>query len=293
MLMRLLRRVGAATAIAAATSVMPATAEQPLRFAVTDIEGLESLQRDFGAFKQAFEQASGLKVEFFAVPGRTAAVEAMAAKQLDFVLTGPAEYVVFRARTNAQPVVAMTRPDYFSQIVVLADGPIKAPADLKGKKISFGEIGSTSQHLGPAQILMDAGLVYGRDYEPVFVKRNVAVEALKRGDIAAIGLNLSYLQIMRRANPGAPLGVVARGRDLPSDLILAAAEVPAAIVQKARETFLTKGDELMKAVVSVKGDNEKYAGGVFLPNVSDRDYDIVRSMYRAVGIKEFSKFIGN
>ena len=90
--------------------------------------------------------------------GRTAAVEALAAKQLDFVLTGPAEYVVFRARTNAQPVVALTRPDYFSQIVVLADGPIKALGDLKGKKISFGEIGSTSQHLGPAQILMDAGL---------------------------------------------------------------------------------------------------------------------------------------
>ena len=293
MLMRPMRLVGVAAAIAAVTSVLPAAAEQPLRFAVTDVEGLETLQRDFGAFKQAFEQASGLKVEFFAVPGRTAAVEAMAAKQLDFALTGPAEYVVFRARTNAQPVVALTRPDYFSQIVVLANGPIKAPVDLKGKKISFGEIGSTSQHLGPAQILMDAGLVYGRDYEPVFVKRNVAVEALKRGDLAAVGLNLSYLQILRRANPGVPLAVVARGRDLPNDLILAAPEVPSAIVQKARETFLTKGDELMKAVVSVKGDNEKYAGGVFLPNVSDRDYDIVRSMYRAVGIKEFSKFIGN
>ena len=289
----MLMRLFGAAVMAAVTATVPAMAQQPLRFAVTDVEGLESLQRDFGAFKQVFERASGLKVEFFAVPGRTAAVEAMAAKQLDFALTGPAEYVVFRARTNAQPVVALTRPDYFSQIVVLADGPIKAPVDLKGKKVSFGEIGSTSQHLGPAQILMDLGLAYGRDYEPVFVKRNVAIEALKRGDIAAIGMNLSHLQIIRRAKPDVPTSVIARGRDLPSDLILAAADVPAAIVQKARETFLTRGDELMKAVVSVKGDNEKYAGGVFLPNVSDRDYDIVRSMYRAVGVKEFTKFIGN
>jgi phosphonate transport system substrate-binding protein len=289
MLMRLL----VAAAIAVLAAVVPATAQQALRFAVTDVEGLESLQRDFGPFKQAFERASGLKVDFFAVPGRTGAVEAMAAKQLDFVLTGPAEYVVFRARTNAQPVVALTRPDYFSQLVVLADGPVKTVADLKGKKISFGEIGSTSQHLGPAQILTEAGLVYGRDYEPVFVKRNVAVEALKRGDIAAIGLNPAYLQIMRRANPGVPLSVVARGGDHPGDIILAAPEVPAATVQTARETFLTKGDELLKAVVSVRGDNEKYAGGTFLPGVSDRDYDVVRSMYRAVGINQFTKFIGN
>ena len=140
---------------------------------------------------------------------------------------------------------------------------------------------------------MDAGLSYGRDYEPVFVKRNVAIEALKRGDIAAIGLNLTYLQLMRRANPGVPLRVLGRGRDLPDDLILASSTVPAATVSKMRETFLNKGDEIMKAVVSVKGDNEKYMGGVFLPHVTDSDYDIVRSMYRALGINEFTKFIGN
>jgi phosphonate transport system substrate-binding protein len=58
---------------------------------------------------------------------------------------------------------------------VLENGPIRSSIDLKGKKISFGEIGSTSQHLGPAQLLRDAGLVHGNDYEPVYLKLNVAV----------------------------------------------------------------------------------------------------------------------
>jgi phosphonate transport system substrate-binding protein len=288
----MLKRLIVAAAMAAIMVSAPASA-QTLRLAVTDVEGMESLQRDFGPFKEILERTSGLKVDFFAVPGRTAAVEAMAAKQLDLVLTGPAEYVVFRARTNAQPLVALTRPDYFSQIVVLAEGPIKNLSDLKGKKVSFGEIGSSSQHLGPAQILADSGLTYGRDYEPIFVKRNVAVEALKRGDIAAVGMNLSHLQVIRRANPGVALRVIARGRDLPDDLILASADVPADVLQKARNAFLQKSDELMKAVTSVKGDNEKYAGGGFLPRVSDRDYDLVRSMYRSLGINEFTKFIEN
>lgn len=289
----MLKRLIGVAAVAAIMVTAPASAQQAIRLAVTDVEGMESLQRDFGPFKDVLERATGLKVDFFAVPGRTAAVEAMVAKQLDLVLTGPAEYVVFRARTNAQPLVALTRPDYFSQIVVLAEGPIKTTADLKGKKVSFGEIGSTSQHLGPAQVLADVGLTYGRDYDPIFIKRNVAVEALKRGDIAAVGMNLSHLQVIRRANPGVALRVIARGRDLPDDLILASADLSPDIVQKARDAFLHKSDDLMKAVVSQKGDNEKYIGGGFLPRISDRDYDLVRAMYRAVGINEFTKFIGN
>lgn len=181
--------VAAAFAVATPT----ARAQETIRFAVTDIDGAESLQREFGPFKAAFEKVADVKVQFFAVSGRTAAVEAMAAGQVDFVLTGPAEYVVFKARTNAVPVVGWQRPDYFSQVAVLASGPVKSVADLKGKTISFGEIGSTSQHLGPAQALADFGLKYNVDYKPIFVKRNVAVEALKRGDIAAIGLNLTHL----------------------------------------------------------------------------------------------------
>lgn len=74
-----------------------AQAEDVIRFAVTDIDCMEALQREMGPFKQAFEAASGLKFEFFPVSGCTVAVEAMAADQVDFVLTGPAEYVVFNA----------------------------------------------------------------------------------------------------------------------------------------------------------------------------------------------------
>lgn len=133
-----------AGAIALATFCANAAfAQETIRFAVTDIDGLEALQTEMGPFKEAFEAASGLKVEFFPVSGRTVAVEAMAAEQIDFVLTGPAEYVVFNARLDAQPVVTWNRPDYYSNVVVLDASPIMSAEDLKGQKVSFGEIGST------------------------------------------------------------------------------------------------------------------------------------------------------
>jgi phosphonate transport system substrate-binding protein len=287
------RSLLALAASAAAVAISPAAAQQRqrIRFAVTDVDGLESLQREFGPFKAAFERLSGLQLDFFPVSGRTAAVEAMAADQVDFVLTGPAEYVVFNARLKASPVVVFTRPDYYSALMVMANGPIKSVADLKGKKISFGEIGSTSQHLGPAQILADAGLVHGRDYQPMYLRRNVAVEALKRGDLAAIGLNHTHIQQIRRANPGVAFLILERGRDLPDDILLASPKVPTPVVDSVRKLFVDHSEELMKAVVSTK-ENEKYQGGVFIANVTDRDYDIVRAMYRSVGINEFTKFIG-
>ncbi|MDX4076786.1 PhnD/SsuA/transferrin family substrate-binding protein, partial [Brucella sp. NBRC 113783] len=145
----MIRSLLAACAISL-VSLAPAAAES-VKFAVTDIEGMEALQQKFGGFQKALEQASGLEIELFPVSSRTSAVEALNSGQVDLVLTGPAEYVVMKELAQPQIVVAWQRPDYFAQIAVLANGPIRSIEDLKGKKVSFGSVGSTSTHLGPAQ----------------------------------------------------------------------------------------------------------------------------------------------
>lgn len=275
-------------ALAAGSSL----AQDRIRFAVTDVDGLESLQREFGPFKDAIEKVSGLKVDFFPVSGRTAAVEAMNANQVDFVLTGPAEYVVFNARLKAVPIVVWERPNYRSSIVVLEESPVKSLADLKGRKVSFGEIGSTSQHLAPATILADKGLVYGKDYEPVFLKLNVAVEAMLRNDIAAIGMNQTHIARITKAFPNRKFRTLGDGASLPNDLIIASARVKPATVEAFRNAFRDHGPALLAAITATK-ENAKFIGGKFQYTVSDRDYDPVRRMFVNVGVKEFTQFIGN
>ncbi len=267
-----------------------AAAQETIRFAVTDIDGLEALQTDMGPFKEVFESVSGLKVEFFAVSGRTVAVEAMAADQVDFVLTGPAEYVVFNARMNAVPVVTWNRPDYYSNIVVLDGAPEQSVADLKGKKISFGEIGSTSQHLAPATLLAAGGLVYASDYEPVFLNRNVAVEALIAGEISAIGLNRTHIESITEKFPDQKFRVLVRGPELPNDILLASPTVSPEVIDIVRKTFAEHGEELLAAVTSQEA-NAKFIGGGFTPEVTDADYDQVRKMYENVGVTEFLAFL--
>jgi len=267
-----------------------ASAQDTIRFAVTDIDGMEALQADMGPFKDAFEAASGLKVEFFAVSGRTIAVEAMAADQVDFVLTGPAEYVVFNARLKAVPVVTWNRPEYYSNIVVLDAAPEQTAADLKGKKISFGEIGSTSQHLAPSTMLAEAGLVYATDYEPVFLNRNVAVEALITGEISAIGMNRTHIESITKKFPDQKFRVLVKGPELPNDLLLASPTVKPEVIEAVRKAFVDHGADLLAAVTATEA-NAKFIGGGFSATVTDADYDVVRRMFENVGVTEFSQFL--
>lgn len=283
-------KLAAAAFFALGALVVPVYAEK-VRFAVTDVEGMEQLQREYGAFVEELQKATGLEVDFTPVNNRTAAVEAMRAQQVDFVLTGPAEYVVFAKLTDAKPVIGWQRPDYFAQIVVMAEGPIKTMADLKGKKVAFGEVGSTSQQLGPAQVLADAGLKYGSDYSVEIIKRNVAIEAMIRGDVQAVGMNRTHLNAIREKFAGQKFSVVGRGPDLPNDILIAAAYVPSETVEKIKKAFLENGEALMAGVLKGE-DTKKYEGGFFLPTVNDKDYDSVRAMYATIGVPEFSKFLG-
>jgi phosphonate transport system substrate-binding protein len=277
----------------AAVLVTPASAQNELRFAVTDVVGLETLQREWGPFQKALESRSGLKVAFFAVNNRTAAAEAVKAKRLDLVFTGPAEYVVLRTRANAVPVIALQRVDYYPNIVVRADSGITDVAGLKGKKIAFGSIGSTSRHLGPMQLLADLGLNPRTDIQATHVSTSIGLEALKRGDVAAMGMNYTDFQKLRERDPSTPYFVLARGRDLPLDLILAGSHVDKATVEKVRKAIADNAADMAKAILAGEGENVKYKGMVWVPTIRDEDYNYVRKMYATIGQTQFSEFVGN
>ena len=296
MLRKFLAAAGLAAVALTAFPFTGAQAAEPLRFAVTDVEGLEALQREFKPFADVLTKESGLEVELFPVTNRTAAAEALRAKRVDFVLTGPAEYVVMQKITSAKPVVGFSRPDYFSAIIVMADSGINGPADLKGTTVAFDDIGSTSGHLGPMQLLADYGLNPRDDVKSMHVHRNVAHEALKRGDVAAIGVNYrSWTDRVRAKDtdtePGA-FKVIARGPDLPNDILIAGAHVDAAVVAQVRDVFDKHSDELIAAILQ-GADNQKYKGMKFLPGVKDEDYQYVRNAYATIGYPQYSEFVGN
>ena len=246
--------MGAAVAVLGASAVSAET----WSIAVTDVEGLERLQAEWGPFKAALETATGQTFEFFPVSSRTAAAEALRGETVDFVITGPAEYIVINTLTEATPLIGFGRPDYRCAIIVRAESGIDSMEDLRGKTVAFGDIGSTSNMLCPMQLMADYGVNPVNDIERVHTARNIAHEALKAGDVAAIGINEgSWISSARDNDTSVPYGffrVLARSGDLPNDMIMAGAHVPAEVQTMIRDAIIANKDQIITAIRSLRPD---------------------------------------
>ncbi len=277
-----------------ATAAISAAAED-WRLAVTDVEGMERLQLEWGPFKEALEAATGDTFAFFPVNSRTAAAEALRGESVDFVVSGPAEYVVINKLTEARPLIGLGRPDYHCAIVVRADSGIDRPIDLKGQKIAFGDIGSTSNMLCPMQLLADYGVDPVDDIETVHTSANIAHEALKKGDVAAIGTNTnSWIDGPRAADDSVPYGffkMIARSGDLPNDMIMVGAHVPDEAAEAVRRAILDNKEAIIDGILAHE-ENGKYRG-MDLVAIEDDAYDYVRSMYTNAGYPQFDAFLGD
>jgi phosphonate transport system substrate-binding protein len=277
----------------AAVSAFAATAET-WKLAVTDVEGMERLQLEWGPFKDALETATGDEFEFYAVNSRTAAAEALRGETVDFVVSGPAEYVVINKLTKATPLIGLGRPDYHCAIIVRADSGINRPVDLKDKSVAFGEIGSTSGMLCPMQVLADQGVDPVNDIEKTHTSRNIAYEALKHGDVDAIGMNTGKFIAIRNNQTELPYGffkMIARSGDLPNDMIMVGAHVPTEAAETVRDAILENKAQII-AGITAHAENDKYVG-MDLVAIEDGAYDYVRSMYSNAGYPQFDNFIGD
>ena len=263
-----------------------------VRFAVTDLTGLEELQREFGAFVEAFESETGLAMEFFPVSDRTAAAAALGSDRVDMVFTGPAEYVVMRERTDAEPVVSIHRPGYRACIYTTTDSGFDSLEDLAGEAIAMSDVGSTSGHLGPSQVFAEAGMEMPGAVE-VLTVGDAVHQALVRGDVAAAGVGChDYEQALEEEDDPSAFEVIAEGEDLPADVIIARPELDDDVVETVRGAFEQSWDAVLLPAILEGKDNQKYDGAILEAEPEDSDYDAVRDMYRAVGVDDFSDFVG-
>ena len=256
-----------------------------LRFTVTDALGIKELQRDYGALQAALKEILQTEIELVPVESYTAAASALQSDQLDFVLTGPSEYVVMRARTNAVPIIGITRQNYRTVICVSANSKIKSLADLKGKKIAFWKIGSTSGYLGPTKLLIDAGLNPQSDVK-ILMLGSKGLPGLQKGEVDAWGGSaVKYEQFLQEQGLSESLlPVIAKGPFLPKDLFVASSQLEPQLVKQINSLLIANQEKIIKSLSSV--EEGKYKGSTLVP-VNDSEYDMIREVYKAIGQGNF------
>ncbi|WP_042341823.1 phosphate/phosphite/phosphonate ABC transporter substrate-binding protein [Calothrix sp. PCC 7507] len=258
-----------------------------LRFAVTDANGLTELQQDYEPFRVALEKVLATSVEFFPVQDYFMAASALQSNQVDLVWAGPSEYVVIRARTNAVPVISLTRPGYHAVIVVRADSNIKSPPDLKGKKIDMWKLGSTAAHIAGSKLLIDAGLNPQTDLK-IIMSGDDSLNMLKTKRVDAIVRPFHRYKIAL-ANAGATereYPIIAQGKQLPGDVFVLNSQLEPAVVAQIQSRILSGKEQLLQAIDSVKSLSVRFKNAkVVLGN--DADFDVLREVYQAIGQDKF------
>lgn len=265
---------------------MTITVPTKLKFAVTDVTGIEDLQRDYGDFRTVLEEILGIKIEFFPVENPTAAAPALLSREVDIVFAGPSEYLILNARAKAIPIIAIERSNYHPIIVVGADSKIRLLAQLKNKTIAMRNVGSTSGHLAPTKLLMDAGLDPKTDFKIVMLG-DKGVQALKKGEVDAWATASDrYKNILESEGLlEKDFSIIFTGQLLPNDVFVASNQLASGFIADMQSHMIKHQDKLIQSLLTAKA-NQKYKGSKLIP-ANDANYNMIREVYQKLGQGNF------
>ncbi|MBD2346026.1 phosphate/phosphite/phosphonate ABC transporter substrate-binding protein [Anabaena subtropica] len=259
-----------------------------LSFAVTDVAGIEDLKRDFGYFCNTLEEVLNIKIELYPVDNPTAAVPALLSGKVDIVFAGPSEYLILNARAKAVPIIAIKRKDYHSIFVVSADNKIDSLAQLKGKTVAMRKIGSTSGHLVPTKLLLDAGLDPTTNVKIVMLDDDGA-SALKQGKVDAWTVSSDRYKnvIESQGLSEEDFKVIFKSSLLPHDIFVASNQLTSDFITDMRSRMIQHQEKLISSMLTAK-ENQKYRGSELIP-AKDSDYNMIREVYQKIGQDNFLK----
>ena len=191
-----LKTLAAATALTAITALAGVAHAQAV-FKMTAIpdESPTELARKAVPLVKYLEQQLGMKVEFTPVSDYAAAVEALVNKQVDMAWYGGFTFVQANIRSGGKviPLVQREEDEKFRSVFITSDPDIKSLADLKGKTVSFGSQSSTSGHLMPRSVLLQANIDPDKDFKRVAYSgaHDATIAAVAAGKVDAGALNIS------------------------------------------------------------------------------------------------------
>ncbi|MEO1536196.1 MAG: PhnD/SsuA/transferrin family substrate-binding protein [Pseudomonadota bacterium] len=281
-------------ALALTASAVLAEMPEKLRFAVTDLNGMEELQREFGPFRDILQDILDTEIEFYAVPDRGAATAAIAANRVDIVLAGPSEYVLMRSRADVTPVVGIEKPGYYAVIASPASKGIDSLEDLDGKKVITFAPGGTSTELTTCLMLEEAGFDCkasgGVDFS-IIGGFAPLIEALVREEVDAVGFAAIHYRLAQERAGYSPerfwkdFPIIAETPRLPPDLFVARAGLSEDVIAEVRAALLANEDAIFESIIKAAGDtsfSRAFAEASFTV-IDDATYDYIRKAYAAAG----------
>jgi phosphonate transport system substrate-binding protein len=259
-----------------------------LRVALLPDENASTIIQNAAPLKKHLEAKLKKDIELVVTTDYSSMIEAMRFGRIEIAYFGPLSYVLAKSKApDIEPFavgVSKGSPTYRSVIVARADGPVKAPADVKGKTVGFGDPASTWSHLIPRALLANHELIGGKDYKLVHLGTHDAVaRAVQSGQVEAGALSEEIFKslVAKKTIDGDKVKVIAISGPIPNYPMVLQSKLAPELKASIRDAFIgLKDDAILKPF---------RAEGFVATN--DQAYEILRETAKVLNL-DLSKFKG-
>jgi phosphonate transport system substrate-binding protein len=266
----------------ALTMLLPATAaaQERLHLVLTPSQKPTDLLAAGEDFGKALAQLTGIPFRVTVASDYAAVIEALRNRTADLAFVHPAGYVLANREAKAMIVARNLwhgKATFTSRIYVRKEAGLKSVEDLRGKTIAFVDPASSSGYIYPMLLLMQRGLVKGRDPKTFFREvvfsgsHDASMQALLNGHVDAIAsFDMAREQYLKDPAQREKLTWVAETPPIPEAGIASREGLDPALVSRVRAALIQmKGPAyaaLLKRVYDIDG----------FEAAQDKDYDPVR-----------------
>lgn len=199
---------------------------------------------DYQPIFNAVSRSTGLSFDLKVAQSYGAVVEGMCNGAADIAFVGPVTYLQAKDRGCAELLAVAVKSGasvYYAGLFARKDTAIRSLADLRGKRVAFGDVNSTSSFVFPVTMLMGAGIDPAKDLSEVRLTGSHAssLAALLQGQVDAAALSFeSYEKAVRENVPGVrDVAVIARSDPIPNPPLVVNTRLPAATRERLKTAF--------------------------------------------------------
>jgi phosphonate transport system substrate-binding protein len=277
-----MRRHLAALLLALLTTLVPvaAGAADRLHLVLTPSQKPTDLLAAGEDFGKALGQLVGLPVRVTVASDYAAVIEALRNRTADLAFVHPAGYVLANREAKATIVARNLwhgKATFTARIYVRKEAGLKTLEDLKGKTIAFVDPASSSGYIYPMVLLMQRGLVKGRDPKTFFREvvfsgsHDASMQALLNGHVDAIAsFDMAREQYLKDPAQREKLTWVAETPPIPEAGIAAREGLDPAVVNRVRAALIQMRGPAYAALLKRVYDIDGFEAA------EDKDYDPVR-----------------
>lgn len=266
------------------TSSVSAKPKQKIIFGIIPLESRKIMFTKFLPLAHYLSTEIGIEIVLKIGRNYQEIMDAMGEESIAIAYMTPTTYTMTEAKhpsAKIEPVIRFLREGkstFKSCIIVNQGSNIKNIEDIKGQKFAFGSINSTSSHLIPRHMLLNANIDPEKDldtYQYLGSHTNVA-NAVVRGDFAAGGVQQSVAEkyLLRGS-----LNIIMTSKPLPQFPICINNKLPEDIKNKIIKALLKLNDNSRKSRAILSAIDKKYTG---CEKTESKDYDIIREMSQTI-----------